>query len=113
MKDMDMLVELDSKESGKPYQNALNDFYSSYGVIGFYAEEAKRVFGTSVPDKGAADHAVYHIAVPNWRRSPPVLWPRKYPTLVRIAQTITVSMSMKACTSVFSSWWLKRWTMSW
>jgi len=61
MKDMDMLVELDSKESGKPYQNALNDFYSSYGVIGFYAEEAKRVFGTSIPDKGAADHAIYHV----------------------------------------------------
>lgn len=61
MKDMDMLVELDSKESGKPYKNAVGDFYSSYGVLGFYAEEAKRVFGTSIPDKGAADHAVYHM----------------------------------------------------
>lgn len=61
MKDMDLLVELDSKESGKPYKNAVGDFYSSYGVLGFYGEEAKRVFGTSIPDKGAADHSTYHV----------------------------------------------------
>ena len=60
-KDKDLLVELDSLESGKPYKNAVGDFMSGAGLLTFYGDEARRVFGTSIPDKSARDHGVYHV----------------------------------------------------
>ena len=60
-KDRDMLVELDSMESGKPYQNAVGDFEASARLLTFYADEARRVFGTSIPDKAASSHGVYPV----------------------------------------------------
>ncbi len=60
-KDQDLLVELDSMESGKPYKSAVGDFMAGAGLLTFYGDEARRVFGTSIPDKGARDHGVYHV----------------------------------------------------
>lgn len=60
-KDQDLLVELDSMESGKPYKSAVGDFMAGAGLLTFYGDEARRVFGTSIPDKGAKDHGVYHV----------------------------------------------------
>ena len=61
LKDKEYLAELDAMETGKPYKNAIGDTLAGYGVMNFYADEARRVFGTSIPDKGSADHSVYHV----------------------------------------------------
>ena len=60
-KDKDFLVELDSMETGKPFKNAVGDFEASARLLTFYGDEARRVFGTSIPDKSAKDHGVYHV----------------------------------------------------
>ena len=60
-KDRDMLIELDSLESGKPYKNAVGDFEASARLLTFYADEARRTFGTSISDKDSPNHGVYHV----------------------------------------------------
>ena len=61
VKDQALLAEIDAMETGKPYKNAIGDTMAGYGVMNFYGEEAKRVFGTSISDKGTADHGMYHV----------------------------------------------------
>lgn len=60
-KDIDLLAELNSKESGKPYADAKDDVETAAALLTYYGDEARRMFGTAIPDKAAADHGVYHI----------------------------------------------------
>ena len=60
-KDRDFLIKMDSDETGKPYKNAVGDFEAGARLLTFYGDEARRVFGTAIPDKSAPDHGVYHV----------------------------------------------------
>ena len=48
----DEIVDLMAKEGGKSRKEAANDFNAFIGYFGFYAEEAKRVYGTDIPEYG-------------------------------------------------------------
>ena len=60
-KDIELLAELNSWESGKPYADAKDDVETAAALLPYYGDEARRMFGTAIPDKAAADHGVYHI----------------------------------------------------
>lgn len=46
------IIDLMAKEGGKSYKEAGNDFNAFIGYFGYYAEEAKRVYGTDIPEYG-------------------------------------------------------------
>lgn len=57
----DYIVDLESKESGKPYGEADGDLSFAIQVLHFHAEEARRVYGTTLPDYSGERGSVYHI----------------------------------------------------
>jgi succinate-semialdehyde dehydrogenase/glutarate-semialdehyde dehydrogenase len=61
IENMDRIVELDSLESGKPYQEAVGDFWWGLGNIDYFAEEVKRVQGQSLADLYGPRGASYNI----------------------------------------------------
>lgn len=55
------LLDLLSAESGRPYVNACQDFDWMITSFTFYAEEIKRVYGTSFPNFDTPPGTVYHV----------------------------------------------------
>lgn len=61
LKERDKLVDLVSMESGRPYAAACGDVDWFITSCQFYAEEARRVYGTTFPNVGTPYGGVYHI----------------------------------------------------
>lgn len=55
------IIDLLSAESGKPYTTAMGDFMWSMGSLQFYAEEVRRVNGTTFADERSSNGGVYHV----------------------------------------------------
>lgn len=49
----DVIIDLMAREGGKSYNEAGNDFNAFINYFGFYSEEAKRIYGTTIPEYGA------------------------------------------------------------
>lgn len=60
MENMDAIVDLNSRESGKPHQAAVMDFWMGVGTLDYFAEEVKRVSGESLPDLYGKHGAAYN-----------------------------------------------------
>ena len=58
---MDEISQLNSLETGKPYGEAYGDTSFALNVLRFNVEEAKRVYGTTIPDYNTPRGAVYNI----------------------------------------------------
>lgn len=57
----DYIAALESNGSGKPYGEAYGDLEFGIQVLQFHAEEARRVYRTSLPDYSGERGSVYHI----------------------------------------------------
>ena len=57
----DKLIELVSKESGRPYPAACGDVDWLLISLSYYAEQAKRIEGTVLPSQGSGDKLNYQI----------------------------------------------------
>lgn len=58
----DTIIDLMAREGGKSYKEAGNDFNAFISYFGYYAEEAKRVYGTDIPEYGGR-RGNYHIVL--------------------------------------------------
>lgn len=57
----DEISQLNSQETGKPYGEAYGDTGFCLNVLRFHAEEAKRVYGTTLNDYNSERGSVYHM----------------------------------------------------
>lgn len=57
----DEISKLNSLETGKPYGEAYGDTDFGLNVLRFHVEEAKRVYGTTLPDYGTKRGELYNI----------------------------------------------------
>lgn len=65
------LADLITKENGKPYQEAVGEVLYGAGYIEWFAEEAKRVYGRTVPVRQLVNELLSHA-----NRSAPFLLSR-------------------------------------
>ena len=57
----DILAELISEESGKPYESACQDFDWCMNSFSYYAEEGKRIYGITIPNPSGFYGSAYHM----------------------------------------------------
>ena len=57
----DTLIELVGAEAGRPYAAACGDFDWCMNSFAYYAEEVKRIYGTSFPHMAAPAGTAYHL----------------------------------------------------
>lgn len=61
LRERDTLIELVSRESGRPYPAACADFDWCMTSFQYYAEEVKRIYGVSFPNAAGTYGSAYHV----------------------------------------------------
>lgn len=61
IKDKEYIIQLLTKETGKPYKAACHDLQMGLDCINFYSEEIKRIYGKVITDYHSQRGSAYHV----------------------------------------------------